>query len=58
MNEQERKEKIEKLVGMDGEKLADAYKWYVKNFNPLNFDRCDEFELVKAEIMKRLKRKY
>lgn len=36
------------------EQLIDRFVWYVQNFNPVDDDRCEDYELVKAEIFRRM----
>jgi len=38
------------------EQLMERFLWYVNNFNPVDEDRCEDYELVKAEIIERMKR--
>ena len=48
------KEKREKLTKMSGQELIDAYNYYHCNFNPIDYELCDNYELVKNEIKRRL----
>lgn len=54
MTDEVRQKKIEKLKLDTNEHLIERYAWYVQNFNPVDFDRCDDYELVKAEILRRM----
>lgn len=36
------------------EQLLARYVWYIQNFNPVAEDRCENYELVKAEILRRM----
>ena len=38
------------------EKLLERFLWYVDNYNPLDEDRCDDYELIKAEILERMRK--
>lgn len=36
------------------EKLLQRFLWYVNNWNPVDEERCDTYELIKAEILERM----
>lgn len=43
------------IVSKDtNEQLLARYTWYVDNFNPLDDDMCAGFEIIKAEILRRM----
>ena len=54
MTEEIKQRKIEKLKLDTNEYLLDRFVWYVQNFNPVDYDRCDDYELVKAELLRRM----
>lgn len=43
-----------KLKNLKADELLDAYKYYKNNFNPLDYDMCDTYDLIKDEIKYRL----
>lgn len=36
------------------EKLLQRFLWYVNNFNPIDDERCEGYELIKAEMLRRM----
>lgn len=54
MTEEIKQRKIEKLKLDTDEYLLDRFVGYVQNFNPVDYDRCDDYELVKAEVLRRM----
>ena len=50
-------EKAHKISEMDGITLLTAYDFYVGHFDPLDKDFIDTYELIKAEILRRLNNK-
>ena len=37
------------------EQLIARFVWYGQHFNPVDFDMCDTYEMIKAEILKRMR---
>lgn len=56
MTEETRARHIEIIKRDTPEKLLKRFLWYVNNFNPVDEDRCDDYELIKAEILERMQR--
>ena len=54
MTDEVRTAHIEKLKADTNTQLLERYNWYINNYNPVDFDRCADYELVKAEIMRRM----
>lgn len=54
MTDERRAQHIEKLRMDSNEKLLERFIWYVNNYNPVDEDRCDDYELVKAEVLRRM----
>ena len=53
----ERKEQVEtRLKGDTNEELIERYTWYVQNFNPVDEERCEDYALVKAELLRRMQK--
>ena len=50
-----REEKIEKAKTLTGEDLLKAYDLYRDNFNPINDESIENFQIVKEELLNRLK---
>ena len=38
------------------EQLMARFLWYINNYDPFNEERCEDYELVKAEIIERMQR--
>lgn len=55
MTENRRARNLEILRGDTNEELLARFAWYVQNFNPVDEDRCDDYEMVKAEVLRRMK---
>lgn len=36
------------------EQLLARYVWYIQNFSPIDEDMCEHYELIKAEILRRM----
>lgn len=54
----ERKKWVETRLKRDtDEYLINRFGWYVQNFNPLDEERCEDYELVKAELLRRMEAK-
>ena len=54
MTDERRAQHIEKLRMDSNEQLLERFLWYVNNYNPVDEDRCDDYELVKVEILRRM----
>lgn len=54
MTDEARACKEERLRQDTNEGLIQRFAWYITNFNPLDFERCDDYELVKAELLRRM----
>ena len=54
MTAERRAQHIETIRRDSNEKLLERFLWYVNNFNPVDEDRCEDYELIKAEILKRM----
>lgn len=53
----ERKKWVETRLKRDtNEYLINRFGWYVQNFNPLDEERCEDYELVKAELLRRMQK--
>ena len=39
------------------EQLINRFAWYVQNFNPVDEERCEDYELVKEELLRRMQNK-
>lgn len=51
----DRKAKHSAMLMCDtNEELVERFIWYINNYNPIDFDRCDDYELVKAEVLRRM----
>lgn len=48
--------KNREIISLDSdEQLLSRFIWYVQNFNPVDDDRCEHYELVKGEILSRMR---
>jgi len=54
MTNEKRAQHIEIIRKDSNEQLLERFLWYVNNFNPIDEDRCDDYELVKAEVLRRM----
>ena len=54
MSEEKRNKMLEIVEKDTNDYLLERFAWYIQNFNPCDFDRCDCYEIVKAEILKRM----
>lgn len=54
MTEDKRQTNISIIRQDTNEQLLARYAWYIQNFNPVDEDRCENYELVKTEILRRL----
>ena len=54
MTDEARARKEARLRDDTNEGLIQRFAWYITNFNPLDFERCDDYELVKAEVLRRM----
>ena len=54
MTEDKRQTNISIIRQDNNEQLLARYDWYIQNFNPVDEDRCENYELVKTEILRRL----
>ncbi len=46
----------EEIIRKDtNEQLINRFAWYVQNFNPVDEERCEDYEIIKAEMKKRMK---
>lgn len=50
-----KEEKIAKAKELTGEELLKAYDLYRDNFNPINDESIENFQIAKAELLNRLK---
>lgn len=47
--------KNQEILSQDtNEQLLERFVWYVQNFNPVDDDRCEHYEMVKSEILNRM----
>ncbi len=45
----------EEIIRKDtNEQLINRFAWYVQNFNPVDEERCEDYEIIKAEMKKRM----
>lgn len=55
---EERKDRITQRLKTDtNNELLDRFVWYVQNYNPVDEVRCEDYELVKAELLNRMNNK-
>ena len=54
MTDEKREHCIEIIRKDTPEQLLARYTWYCDNFNPIDDDRCEQYELVKAEVIRRM----
>lgn len=54
MTDERRAQHIATISRDSNEQLLKRFLWYVDNFNPVDEDRCEDYELIKAEILKRM----
>lgn len=48
--------KCQEILSQDtNEQLLSRFIWYVQNFNPVDEDRCDHYDMVKSEILNRMR---
>ena len=52
--EMDKVEFIRMICGFDGKALMTLYGYMSKNFNPLDFELCDKYELLKNHIISRI----
>lgn len=45
--------RAELISTWSAEKLIEGYRAYCIGFNPIDYDVCDTFDLIRAEIIKR-----
>ena len=57
MTDEKRNMNIEIIRKDTPEQLLARYDWYCANFNPVDDDRCENYELVRAEILRRMEAK-
>lgn len=50
-----KQEKIEIAKGIEAESLVELLIGYATDFNPCDFDKCDTYEVIKAEVIRRMK---
>ena len=50
--------KVGVLRNMPPEELIRTLKWYETHFDPIDYDRCESYELTKAEILRRLNKEW
>lgn len=49
------RKKSQEILSLDSdEQLLSRFIWYVQNFNPVDYDRCEHYEMVKAELLHRM----
>ena len=46
--------KIETAKNLSGKDLIKALDWHRINFNPIDNDRCESYDILKDELIKRL----
>ena len=51
-----REEKIEKISKFTAEQLLNSFVLLLQNFNPIDYDMCETYELVKENILERMKK--
>lgn len=56
MRNKTEQEKREIVAKADAEKLLKAYDYYKDNFNPIDADWVESYELIKEEMLKRMGR--
>lgn len=56
MTDERRAQHIEIIKKDTNEQLLERFLWYVDNYNPVDEGMCTDYELVKAEILKRMRR--
>jgi hypothetical protein len=49
-----REEKIEIVKDLTGDKLLEAYDTHVKTFNPFDYERIENYNIIKDEVLRRL----
>ena len=54
MTDEVRAKNIEIIRADTPEQLVERFIWHIQNFNPIDYDRCDTYEMVKAEIIRRM----
>lgn len=54
MTEERKNSIIKRLKSDTNEKLLERFVWYVQNFNPVDEVRCEDYELVKMELLERM----
>ena len=48
------KEEKEKVAsGLSGTRLMELFLSYLNNFNPIDYDMCETYNIIKAEIIRR-----
>ena len=57
MTDEKRNRNIEIIRKDTPEQLLARYVWYIQNFNPVDDDMCENHDLVKAEILRRMEAK-
>lgn len=56
MIEERRKMNLD-IIGADtDEQILARFVWYVQNYNPVDEERCEHYEMIKAEILRRMQR--
>ena len=46
----------ENITEIEANRLLELYDYYSKNFNPVDYEMCDTYEEIKAEILRRLEK--
>lgn len=54
MTNEKRAQHIEIIRKDSNEQLLKRFVWYIQNFNPVDDVRCEDYELVKAEVLRRM----
>lgn len=50
------RKKCQEIINLDSdEQLLSRFIWYVQNFNPVDDDSCDHYDMVKGEILNRMR---
>ena len=55
MTDEKRNTVISIIKNDTNEQLIERFLWYVDNFNPVDDDRCETYEMVKSEILNRMR---
>ena len=56
MTEEKRAQHKARIQADTAEQLMKRFLWYTNNFDPFNEERCEDYELIKTEIIERMQR--